>query len=69
MYFQTDPGSGGYPHKPGGPYWVDATFWAILALCWIHAERAVAHLANDHIDSTQAQDGRVPLLPEITAAY
>ena len=60
---------GGYSHKPGGPYRADATAWAILALSTIPAERAAVQLACDHLAATQAPDGRVPLVPEIAAAY
>jgi hypothetical protein len=61
--------SGGYSHKPGGPYRADATAWAILALSTIPAERAAVQLACDQLAAAQAPDGRVPLVPEIAAAY
>ena len=60
---------GGYSHKPGGPFRADATAWAVLALSAIPAETTAVRLACDRLAATQAQDGRVPLEPEIAAAY
>jgi hypothetical protein len=42
--------------------------WAILALSTILAEKTVVQLACDHIVATQALNGRVSLVPKITAA-
>jgi hypothetical protein len=61
--------SGGYSHKPGGPYRADATAWAIMALSGSPAESEALKSGCDHLAGTQAPDGRIPLIPEIAAAY
>jgi len=62
-------GAGGFSHRPGGEYRVDATAWAVMALSASGTREEFLEKARKRLAAGQMQDGRVCISPEHPEAF